>query len=586
MAVKLPGVAQSLPVAQGSGIMVRAPADPTGRALQQFGQQIAGAGNEITQAFEQEQTRVNQVRAEDAFTELRNAQIDLTVGEKNGFKNLRSGDAVKRPLLSEWSSRLDASINDIAAKLENTEQKEAFRRRADVAKSQFSQDILQHLSSENQVYQTQVMDSTVEAERNAASMHWNNPGDVLASMERVKKAVNSYADANGLPEEVRQQAYVKRASSVHAAIVGQAMDSGNPEYAELWFKTHREEIDAGTAERIQKVINENGVRIKAQKATDSIMERGLSASEAKKFVRQNHTGKERDEIMRRVEDRYADVAAEQRAQLAAAEDSAWKVAVQPNASLDDIPPSLWSSMSGESQKQITSYFTAKQKREKKEDDWAVLDQVEAAITTGDITGTEQLARYEPFLRDSTLRTLRKNIQKRGEISPSIVRRSFEDRVGKTKSKWNKSEREQWVAYQGYILDNVKETKRPEDVDVWADKWFMEGYGSENRLLINDPDTYGEAYTMGREDFLVRAPEEAQEEIGAALEHIRSAGVEVPKTSAAADEFYTEHYLEGSRWFNARDLAVTPQRLAAFALLKSQNKPVTEANINFVSEQLK
>lgn len=586
MAVKLAGPPQALPVAQPSGIMVRAPVDPTGAAMARLGQDVGVAGEELNRAFEEETNRINKVRTEDAFTELRNAQIDLSIGEENGFNGLKSGDAVKRPVLKEWTGRFDSAVTSISDGLENEEQRLAFRLRADTAKSQFSQDILQHLARENTVYQTQVMDATVETERNAASMHWSNPADAMASLERVKRAVDTYADANGLDDKVKEAAYVKRASGIHYEVIGQAMNNGNPEYAELWFKMNRKEMDADTARQAEKLMEGGSIRIRAQRATDEIMDMNLSEGDAKKHARKKYTGEERDDVMRRIEKRYSDIDAELSHRQGQAEDAAWKIAVLPQSSIDLIPPTTWAAMSGEGQKQVTAYFHTRDKKDRQEDDWPMLDEVEGMIATGDITDTSQLIRYEPFFKDSTFRSLRKKVDKRGTVSATVVQRSFEDRIGKTRSKWKDRDREQWMAYQGYILDNVQETKRPEDVDVWADRWFMEGYGAQDELLRDDPDTYGEAFLKGRGDFIIETPDDVSTEVSASLEVLRRNGITVPEGDEAIDDFYTNHYLDASRWFAARDIVASPDRVAAYAVLKKENKPVTAANIDYISGQMR
>jgi len=190
------------------------------------------------------------------------------------------------------------------------------------------------------------------------------------------------------------------------------------------------------------------------------------------------------------------------------------------------------------------------------------------------------------LKDSTYRSLRRKIEKRGTVSATLVQRSFEDRIGRPRSKWTKADKQQWISYQGYILDNVKETKRPEDIDKWADKWFMEGYGTKDEFLRDDPNTYGEAYTKGRKDFIISTPDEDAPAVSAAMDHLRNSGMKVPETEDAQNEFYTKYYLDANRWFSARDIVSSPDRIAAYSVLKSQNKPVTEANIEYVAGQLR
>jgi len=385
MAVKLPGDAQQLPVARSSGIMVQPGQDVLSPAVAKLGKNITSAGENVADVFIAEEKRINKVRTEDAFTQLRNKQIDLTIGQEDGFKNLKSGDAVKTPVLKDWTAKFDGAVQEIAGGLSNDAQKKAFQQRAEVAKSQFTQDILQHQYTQNGVYQTQVMDSTVEAEKNAAAMHWNSPTDAMASLERVKRAVDDYAAANGLTGKVKEAELQKRESQVHLQVITEAMDNGNPEYADLWFKTHRKGMTADAAVKAEKLMKENGTRLKAQNAVDSIMTNNWPEEKAVEHARSKYKGEERDDIIKRIKDRYSEANQLITQQHKQAQDNAWKIVVQPNSTLDSIPPSLWSSMTGEGQKQITDYLRARAtKAERKEDDWDMLDQAEHHINVGDI----------------------------------------------------------------------------------------------------------------------------------------------------------------------------------------------------------
>jgi hypothetical protein len=246
-------------------------------------------------------------------------------------------------------------------------------------------------------------------------------------------------------------------------------------------------------------------------------------------------------------------------------------------------------------KEVGGYFKQLAKAEAKdgrmharEDNYEALDQAEKAIQQGDIQSERDLDRYAPFLRPETFRTLRKSFEKRGEVKESEIERAFNERMGETRAKWIKNEDKvkQWTAFKGYILDNVRETKRPEDVDSWADKWFSKGYGKEDSVFSNDPDTYGEARVKGRKDFVIPTPEMNKKDVAGALTILKSAGASIPTGKTAQDEFYTNYYMDATRWFGARNEPVSGARAAAYAILKQNNKPITPANINAVLEQLK
>lgn len=246
-------------------------------------------------------------------------------------------------------------------------------------------------------------------------------------------------------------------------------------------------------------------------------------------------------------------------------------------------------------KEVGGYFKALAKAEAvngrlhaKEDNYEALDMAEKAIQQGDIQSERDLDRYAPFLRPETFRTLRKSFDKRGEVKESEIERAFSERMGETRAKWIKDESKvkQWTAFKGYILDDVREKKRPEDIDALADRWFMKGYGKDDSVFRNDPDTFGEARTKGRKDFVIKTPEANKGDVDSALTLLKKSNAAVPTGASAADDFYTNFYLDANRWFSARNEPINGTRAAAYAILKQNNKPITPANINAVIQQLK
>jgi hypothetical protein len=246
-------------------------------------------------------------------------------------------------------------------------------------------------------------------------------------------------------------------------------------------------------------------------------------------------------------------------------------------------------------KEVGGYFKQLAKAEAvngrlhaKEDNYEALDMAEKAIQQGDIQTERDLDRYAPFLRPDTFRTLRKSFDKRGDISEKEMERVYSERMGETRTKWIKDETkaQQWIAFKKYVQDDVREKKRPEDIDALADRWFMKGYGKEDSVFTNDPNTYGEARAKGRKDFVIKTPDASKADVDSALAILRKTNAATPTGKSAADDFYTNHYLDASRWFGARNEPITGARAAAYAILKQNNKPVTPANINAVIQQLK
>jgi predicted Fe-S protein YdhL (DUF1289 family) len=426
---------------------------------------------------------------------------------------------------------------------------------------------------------------TLDAEGNAI------PGsDPIGGVKSdVIKRVQVLSDINGWTSERKTMEEAKYLTSLHSQVL-QSLVVANPAKAKEYYKTYKEEINGSERDGIEKVIQEGTLREVAQTATDEIMGKGLSLGAALNYARSKYQGHEEDEITRRIKERFSEREAALNLGQKHASDAAWKVLTN-GGGRDNIPPALWNALPGEEQRQVLNYLDARTARGDNagKDDIENLAKVETMIEQGDITKKEGLAKYEPFFSKSTLKTLGNKIDKRGEVKPSEMRRVFEERKGVkvNPAKMGEGDLNEWMAFQGYLLENVKETKRPEDIEVWADRWFMRGRGKNDAAFTNDPNTYGEARTKGRKDFVISTPEGVAPQVDQTLAILSKNGVPIPKDrKLARDEFYTTHALEADRWAMAHEVPSSPELTAAYALLKQNKKPITPANLDYIMRQLK
>lgn len=185
----------SLAVSGGGVAGPRVPDAPRGGmdaealAMGKVGEALGKLGDTMHQVMEKEQDHNDGLRAEDAFNQLRNKQLDLTLGKENGFTNVRGRDAATAPILDQWTDKFDASTRAIEGTLANPKQLEKFKSRAAIAKAQFQGELLRHSAQESDVYAKDVLKTTFDTEiRNIGAA----PQDELAagiSFERVNAAV-------------------------------------------------------------------------------------------------------------------------------------------------------------------------------------------------------------------------------------------------------------------------------------------------------------------------------------------------------------------------------------------------------------
>jgi hypothetical protein len=227
-----------------------------GLALARVGEDVTTTALQFEQLLQREQDRHDRTRAEEAFNKLRDTQLDLTVGETNGFMNKKAGDAVNTPLLKDYSVRLEDAARGISEGLTNDRQREYFRPRAQVVGLQFKEDILKHISRENGNYAEQVFKGTVDTEVKNATVRWQQPDAIGLSLQRINSAIDAEARRAGWAPEIVESARLAASGKLHTAVLGQAIATENYEYAKNYFDANKAQIPPETARVVQKVVED------------------------------------------------------------------------------------------------------------------------------------------------------------------------------------------------------------------------------------------------------------------------------------------------------------------------------------------
>lgn len=248
-------------IVTGAGQIV----EGAGRMVRGVGNQLEGAGDEMFRAYKVEKDRLDTLRAEDAYSRLRERQLDLTVGEQNGFTKIRAGDAIKPGFYNDYNSRFTAAAKEIAEGLDDDEQRGKFRLRASAAALQYRENLLQHISREGDVYAKQVYEGTLRTETRLSTAEWQNPNAVDGALMRIGASITDAAKRFGWSPEYteaqRQQAF----GAVHSAVIGQALASHDFRYAKEWYDKNRPDVDAQTAKALEsKIYDETQKGISAQ----------------------------------------------------------------------------------------------------------------------------------------------------------------------------------------------------------------------------------------------------------------------------------------------------------------------------------
>lgn len=222
--------------------------DFASHTLAHEGAEFENAGQNFARAQEYQDT----IRAEDAFTQLRQKQIDLTYGD-NGFALLKGGDAVNKPLLKVYGGALDQAAHQISGTLDNGYQQQLFQKRANVAGLELRQDIVKHVAQQTNVYDENVLKGTIDTEVQNAAARWADPDAPILPIQRIYSAIDTFADRNGMPDVWSKDEKAKALNRIYSGIVLQA-NVEDPEKAEKLMALHADDLNAGTRAQLDAHI--------------------------------------------------------------------------------------------------------------------------------------------------------------------------------------------------------------------------------------------------------------------------------------------------------------------------------------------
>jgi hypothetical protein len=253
--------ARERPIPRQFGVasIPESPGSNDGQGLIALGKSVEKGEDQIYTAQKHEEERINTLRAEDAFSKLRDRQLDLTYGQENGFTKLKGSDAVTKPVLTEWSKRFQDSETAIKADLTNDFQRQKFDKRAEVARLQFKEGILRHLATEGDTYSKEVFDGVIKSEEQSSVARWDSPNDIQSSLARVQNAVEERSDRYGWAPDYKNVVLKEANGKIHSAVIQQAIANNQNGYAQEWYEQHKDEIDLPTAKHLAVAV-ENGTQ--------------------------------------------------------------------------------------------------------------------------------------------------------------------------------------------------------------------------------------------------------------------------------------------------------------------------------------
>lgn len=240
---------RAMPLPMQSGI---SPTVPDGT------QALARGLGQVAEVFAREQAYADELRVEDAVNQLRERQLDLTLGQQNGFTNVKGRNVLPGPDGQGLSQRYTQQFEDVARELEGTlandAQKALFRRYAARSGIEFRSALMRHENAEIENWRKSVLDGVVAVESDNAAKNWNNPEAINLSRSRIDLNLARLREAEGIPADQLEKLRGEAMTRLHMGVINQMVGNRQVDAAARYLETYGDEIAADQALKARKVI--------------------------------------------------------------------------------------------------------------------------------------------------------------------------------------------------------------------------------------------------------------------------------------------------------------------------------------------
>lgn len=358
----LPGVRPSVAALAPAAPALEAVAQGLGRARQVQDYQV------------RERQRVDEIRVNAADVALRAAQSRLLFDPKkgalqqSGLNAQTAGETVR----GEWTRE----VSRIESGLATPEQRALFRVRADRLGAETDARVMAHMGDELRKVDAETYRALGDADvgKVAELARQGDRADLLIrdTVDAAKQRVALYGDRNGWAPERVQQETLAAASRLRMVQVAGLLEANRPDLAALTLDEFGDEFTASDRAKAAGAIQSGQERVTAQAAEDRIVQQHPDDERAALAEARKLTGEVRDQVVSRVQARFAEQRRVLREERSALVEEAEGI-VERTGDWSQIPAPLWTQLADVPGAQTALKKQAQQMRdgEEPETDWGL-----------------------------------------------------------------------------------------------------------------------------------------------------------------------------------------------------------------------
>lgn len=275
---------------------------------------------------------------------------------KSGAINRLGKDALDLP--EKMPAQFDEFAGKVAGELTTPRQKQAFQEMAQSRRSQVLDWTSRHALQQREVYDRGQFEADLASMRERAAMFADDPAKVAGELATSTARIVGYMRGKGLSEEQTQAAIREQSSRTHAAVLDSMIQGEKWDKAGAYLADNRAMIDAGVASKATAAIKTGAVRLQAQTFGDEAVSKGMTLQDALAEARTRFSGKEEDDAIREVKERFTEAEAVRSQQAKKIRDTAWSE-VMDRGRVSPVTLSTLRQVAPEVERDIRNYQDAK-----------------------------------------------------------------------------------------------------------------------------------------------------------------------------------------------------------------------------------
>lgn len=331
----------------------------TGRALEAAGGQAMQVANVVDRRAEQMKKENDAAKALEVYSQASERIRGALHDPEKGIYTRRGKNALGA--YDEVGKVYGDVEKEFTAQLGNDDQRRAFTAMWTRRRDNDLEGVSRHVASEREKWRIETAGAVVKGAVDDAVNNFGNPQAIGLSIVSARAAIR--ANLKGQSAEVIEEMERNAVSQIHKGVV-ERMAIDNPTAAKAYYEKNKAGVDGADHIHLEKLLKDGVTRQVAQQTTDAIM-RGrdpLDLSGALAEARKITDPNVRDDVERRVHQRFNEAKAARDEVERGNRQEAWKYAAQPGVkSVDQIPLNVWSGLDGYSQSVIQKHLENKAK---------------------------------------------------------------------------------------------------------------------------------------------------------------------------------------------------------------------------------